>query len=104
MPPHISPQLQNSASSENAAKKQTPLDRKGLEDCFTELGVEKDDKVALGTFCDVMNLYADRSGAKYTKRQLNDMFAKADWYGTGEIEMSELVDVSDCSKGTYCRG
>lgn len=104
MPPHISPQLQNSASNENAAKKQAPLDRKGLEDCFAELGVEKDDKVALGTFCDVMNLYADRSGTKYTKRQLNDMFAKADWYGTGDIEMSELVDVSDCSKGTHFRG
>ena len=60
------------------------------------MGVEQNDIINFTTFRDGMNLYADRTGQKYTKAQINTMFEEADWYRTGEIEMSELVEV--CSQ------
>jgi Ca2+-binding EF-hand superfamily protein len=64
-----------------------------LEQCFADMGVEKTDTINFTTFSDAMNLHGDRTGKKYTATRLKAMFDEADWYGTGEFAISELIEV-----------
>ena len=64
-----------------------------LEQCFADMGVDMHDVINFATFSDAMQLHSDRTGKKHTKQQLKTMFDEADWYGTGEIEISELIEV-----------